>query len=165
MKKAIGVVVDIFLIILVILAILLVGVRVAGIRPYTVISGSMEPEYPVGSIVYVKDIEVKNVEVGDVITFVLDDKLNVATHRVVGVDFEEGYSTTKGDANNSNDGSPVYFENYLGKVVACIPYLGYIIEAITRRYFKYIFAVILSLTLGYMLASNLLKRKMVSGNK
>ncbi len=71
---------------IVLLAIALAGVRVLGLTPYAVLSGSMEPSYPVGSLIYVKKMQPADVRVGDVITFVVNDELLVATHRVVEVE-------------------------------------------------------------------------------
>ena len=107
----------------VVLAILLAGVRVVGITPYAVLSGSMEPVYPVGSMIYVKAAQPQEVEVGDPITFYLDEGL-VATHRVIEVNREEQYFRTKGDANNAEDGSPVLYANLIGKPMFCVPQLG-----------------------------------------
>lgn len=110
----------------VVAAILLVGVRLVGLEPYTVLSGSMEPTYPVGSLIYVKSVDPQEVTVGQPITFVLNEDLVVATHRVVEIDEENQYFYTKGDANESVDGSPVYFKNLIGVPVFSIPYLGYV---------------------------------------
>ncbi len=71
---------------IVLLAIALAGVRVMGLTPYAVLSGSMEPTYPVGSLIYVKKVDPSDVQVGDAITFVVNDALLVATHRVVDVE-------------------------------------------------------------------------------
>ena len=57
----------------VILAVALVGVRLVGLQVFTVLSGSMEPTYHVGSLIYVKDVDYKELEAGDVITFMLDE--------------------------------------------------------------------------------------------
>ena len=70
---------------IVLLAIALAGVRALGLTPYAVLSGSMEPTYPVGSLIYVKKMQPADVRVGDAITFVVNDDLLVATHRVVEV--------------------------------------------------------------------------------
>ena len=115
--------------IVVILAILLVGVRVAGIQVYTVLSGSMEPTYHVGSLIYVKPVDPFKLEAGDPITFMLDAD-TVATHRIVEVVPDENDSSvvrfrTKGDANDAVDGSLVHYKNVLGKPIATIPNLGY----------------------------------------
>lgn len=110
--------------VVVIFAILLVGVRLFGIRVYSVISGSMEPEYPVGSLIYVKSVEPESIEVGEVITYVLSNE-TPSTHRVVRIDKENSRFYTKGDANNTEDGAPVHFNNLIGKPIFKIPYLGY----------------------------------------
>ena len=96
----------------VVLAVLLAGVRLVGLTPYAVLSGSMEPTYPVGSMIYVKAADPADVKVGDPITFYLSEGL-IATHRVVSID-EAGFHT-KGDANNAEDGTPVARENLIGR--------------------------------------------------
>ena len=121
----------ILVVLIVILAILLGGVRLVGLRPFAVLSGSMEPAYHVGSLIYVKACDPADVEVGDPITFVLDEDLNVATHRVIEIDAENQHFYTKGDANNAPDGAPVYFKNLIGRPVFTIPYLGYFSNWIT----------------------------------
>lgn len=51
---------------------------------YTVISGSMEPAIPTGSLVYIKEMEPKDVQVDDVIAFYgTKDAASIITHRVV----------------------------------------------------------------------------------
>lgn len=109
----------------VILVILLGGVRLIGFTPYAVTSGSMEPKYKTGSVVYVKHIDPEKLDAGDVITFKLM-KDELATHRIVTVEkTDEGLQFwTKGDANNISDGSPVMAEDVIGKVQFTIPFLG-----------------------------------------
>ena len=119
-------------ILIVILAILLGGVRLVGLRPFAVLSGSMEPTYHVGSLIYVKPCDPEDVEVGDPITFVLDENLTVATHRVIDIDPDGEHFYTKGDANDAADGAPVYYKNLIGRPVFTIPYLGYFSNWITN---------------------------------
>lgn len=109
----------------ILMAVLLVGLRLFGLKTYTVLSGSMEPTYPVGALLYVKEVKPEEVEVGQPITFVLNEDLMMATHRVVEIDEENQRFYTKGDANASADGSPVHFNNLVGVPVFSIPYLGY----------------------------------------
>lgn len=54
MKKLWNMITTVLVALVVILAILLVGVRVIGLTPYVVLSGSMEPTYHTGSLIYVK---------------------------------------------------------------------------------------------------------------
>lgn len=114
----------------VILTLLLVGVRLGDIQIFTVLSGSMEPTYHVGSLIYVKEVDPFELEAGDVITYMIDEDTR-STHRIVEViQDEEDPSVirfrTKGDANEAVDGSLVHYKNVIGTPVFTIPYAGYI---------------------------------------
>ena len=126
MKKIWNFVTTLLVALVVVLAILLVGVRVVGLNPYVVLSGSMEPTYSVGDLLYVKSVDPDSVKIGDPITFVLNEDLVVATHRVVAIDAESRHFTTKGDANKTEDANPVHFNNLVGVPVFAIPLLGYV---------------------------------------
>lgn len=110
----------------VLLAILLAGVRIVGLTPFAVLSGSMEPNYHVGSLIYVQKVPPESIQVGDPITFVLNEDLVVATHRVVEIDRANSLFYTKGDANDVPDAAPVHFRNLIGKPVFSVPKLGYV---------------------------------------
>ena len=114
----------------VILALLLVGVRLVGFQVFTVLSGSMEPTYHVGSLIYVKDVDPFELESGDVITFMLSEE-TIATHRIIEVVPDEVDASvvrfrTQGDANEAPDGSLVHYKNVIGSPVFTIPKLGYV---------------------------------------
>ena len=79
-----GAISTILVVIVVLFALLLVGVRLIGLKPFTVLSGSMEPTYHTGSLIYVKSVDPMTIEAGTPITFMLDEN-TIATHRVVGV--------------------------------------------------------------------------------
>ena len=117
-------------VLVVLLAILLVGFRVVGLQVFTVLSGSMEPTYHVGALVYVKEVDPFQLDSGDVITFMLDED-TVATHRIVEVVVDEEDSSvvrfrTKGDANEAEDGALIHYKNVIGLPVFTIPKLGYV---------------------------------------
>ncbi len=120
-----------------ILAVLLVGVRLFGYTPFVVLSGSMEPAYPTGSLIYVKAAGAEEVQVGDPITFRKSGDI-VATHRVVAIDQAAGSFTTKGDANDAADASPVPYQALIGIPVFCIPYLGYVSGVLTQPPLMYL---------------------------
>ena len=133
-KKIWNIITNIIVVLAVILAVALVGVRLVGLQVFTVLSGSMEPTYHVGSLIYVKDVDYKELEAGDVITFMLDED-TVATHRITEVvpDEEEPDTLryrTKGDANDAEDGKLVHYKNVIGSPVFTIPYLGYFADYI-----------------------------------
>ena len=116
----------------VLLAVALVGVRLVGFEVYTVLSGSMEPAYHTGSVIWVQECEPEEVEVGDPITFVMNEDLLVATHRVIEIDEANQHFYTKGDANEAPDAAPVHFENLIGKPVFTVPHLGYFVSYIQQ---------------------------------
>ena len=120
-----------------VLAILLVGVRLVGIQPYTVLSGSMEPTYPVGSMIYVTSIEPEELEVGDPVTFYLGGT-TVATHRIIEIlpdplNPAARYFRTQGDANSTPDSEPFHSSRLIGKPVFNVPYLGYLSTYIQQQ--------------------------------
>jgi len=115
---------------IVVFAVFLMGSRLLGFRVFTVISGSMEPEYSVGDLIYVKEVDPATIKVNDVITFLLDENLTVATHRVVEIDAEKQHFYTKGDANKETDSKPVHFNNVIGVPKFSIPKLGYVSDFI-----------------------------------
>ena len=145
----------------VILAILLVGVRLVGLTPYVVLSGSMEPTYHTGSLIYVKKVDPFTIEAGTPITFMMDED-TIATHRVVGVVPDEEDSTvirfrTKGDANDAEDGTLVHYKNVIGTPVFSIPYLGYVSDYITNPPGMYIGFTVLGIIILMLFAPDLLR--------
>lgn len=118
----------------VVLAVALAGVRLAGIQVYTVLSGSMEPTYHTGSVIYVKKVDYTALRVGDPITFMVDEH-TVATHRIVDIIHDDEDPTvlrfvTKGDANADADAGTVHYKNIIGTPVFTVPYLGYVVNYI-----------------------------------
>lgn len=129
-KKIWNIATTAIVVVVVVFTVLLVGARLFGFNVLYVTSGSMEPEYPTGSLLYVKKVDPYKIEVGQVITFMLDED-TLATHRVVEILKDESDPSvirfvTKGDANNANDGTPVHYKNVVGTPVFSIPYLGYV---------------------------------------
>lgn len=124
-------------IVLILGALLMLGTRPFGYTPYVIMSGSMEPAYPAGSLVYVQKTDPLDVETGDPITFVLNEDLVVATHRVVSIDRNNQRFTTKGDANDNSDSSPVLFKNLIGVPRFQIPKLGFVVHAVSTPPGKY----------------------------
>lgn len=134
MKKGIKIlwntVTTIIVCIVVVVAMLLVGVRLIGLDVYMVLSGSMEPVYHTGSIVYVQEVDAFTLEVGDDITFMLNED-TIATHRIIEVLPDETDPTvvrfrTQGVNNDIPDEVPVHYKNVIGTPVFTIPYLGYV---------------------------------------
>ena len=93
-----------------------------GIQSFVILTGSMEPALPVGTIVITQQSSTYNKN--DIIAFKKDDK--TVTHRIVEVKNENNVFSykTRGDANNVDDIDLVRKDNILGKMVFLIPFLG-----------------------------------------
>ena len=117
------------LVISALLCALLVMPNLLGISLYTVMTGSMEPAIPVGSLVFVEPADPADLAGGDVVTYrgrlsEQDVSTSVITHRVVMNDPQAKELETKGDANNGMDILPVPYGEVIGKVVFSVPLLG-----------------------------------------
>lgn len=136
--------------------VLLVLPKIFGNNPVVVLSSSMTPNYPVGTIVYYHSIQKEKIKVNDVITFKTTNNKFV-THRVnklVDNKFE-----TKGDANNSPDAKLVDYKDVVGKVAPIsIPYLGYYVEFINTNFYIVI-GVVIILVLEFVLTNFNINRK------
>lgn len=146
--------------ILIILVILLVGVRLFGLRVYAVMSGSMEPSYPTGALIYVREIDPLTLRENDVITYRVNESLTV-THRIVDIVFDSENSDsvcfrTKGDANNVADGILVKPDNIIGIPVFTIPYLGYLAQFIQNPPGRYIALAVSVIIILYVIISDYL---------
>lgn len=134
LKRIFNFVTGLLVFLVVLLAFALVGVRLVGLNPFVVLSGSMEPTYHVGSLIYVKEVDYKELKVGDPITYMVSED-TVVTHRIIEIlPDEEDPDTlryfTQGDANDAPDGSSVHYKNIIGTPVFSIPYLGYVSDYI-----------------------------------
>ena len=96
--------------------------QLLGYSCYSVVSGSMEPEIPVGSVVYVEPAEPEDIHAGDVIAYWSDG--TVVTHRVVENRFVVGEFITKGDANEKEDIDPTPYNALIGRMKLHIPVVG-----------------------------------------
>lgn len=114
LRKLWSVITTLLVAVMVILAVLLVGVRVVGLTPYAVLSGSMEPTYHVGALIYVKDVAPADITVGMPITFVVNEDLLLATHRVVDIEVittrQEQVLDEAGNPVLDDEGNPVVEE-------------------------------------------------------
>lgn len=115
------------MIILIVLLIPFFVPRVVGLQTFSVISGSMEPVIPTGSLIYVKEVSVDDVKKNDVISF-YGKQGSIVTHRIQQID-SDGI-VTKGDANEDIDLMKVRGSQLIGKVLFSIPLLGYLTQSL-----------------------------------
>jgi signal peptidase len=110
-----------------VIAIVAVAVcAVLGVRPVVVISGSMEPTLPVGSLIFYRTVPAAEARPGDIVTVPRQDGASgLITHRVVEATTEGEVTSLrlKGDANETKDPLP-YVVTSVGSFVGQIPVAG-----------------------------------------
>jgi signal peptidase len=126
------------------IAAVIVVPRAMGWQGMVILSGSMEPDLPVGGLAFVESLsqdELAEVQPGDIITFETGRLSSLISHRVVEViPGEDGPSfITKGDANTAPDGAPIAAERVVGQVRYDLPYLGRVVEKLQNRSTYYLF--------------------------
>lgn len=99
--------------------------KLMGYELHSIISGSMEPEIPVGSLIYSKPVEAQSLAVDDIIVF-RNENFELVTHRIVELHDDE--IITKGDANQSADLFPITTGQVMGRVEYHMPVLGTVSE-------------------------------------
>lgn len=122
-KKIMGVI-AVFSYIIIGFTVLLTLPMVLGKKPMIVLSGSMKPTFPVGSLVYMESATFDEIQNGDVVTYGAE---GLVSHRVI--EKKESSLITKGDANIDSD-PEIKAEQIVGKVCdgISIPYAGYFLS-------------------------------------
>lgn len=127
--------------------------RIAGATPYTVLTGSMQPAYPPGTLVVVKPVNTDTLSVGDVVTVQLESGQDtVVTHRIDAIQHRldgEIQFITKGDANETADTEPRLPVQIRGEVWYSVPYVGYISTALTGSQRSWIVTAIAGVLIGF----------------
>ena len=127
--------------------------RVAGATPYTILTGSMRPAMPPGTLVVVRPVPMKEIGIGAVITYQLHSgEPDVVTHRVIAVGHTVGGKlrlTTKGDANPIADALPVRPVQVRGERWYYLPYAGYVNEVVNGRERHVVLIIVVSGLLLY----------------
>jgi signal peptidase len=133
-----------------VIAVVVVGLMLVpgllGLQRYAIVSGSMEPTIPKGSVVYDELVPVEDLRVGDVITFVPPPEYHISqpvTHRIVEIETGKENSTapgkltfrTKGDANEAMDAwTMVLDQPRQTRVAHHLPWIGYVYIALGQRW-------------------------------
>lgn len=126
--------------------------RVAGATPYVVLTGSMRPAMPPGTMVVVRPVPAERLGIGDVITYQLKSgEPTVVTHRIVAMGDVHGKPIfrTRGDANDDPDPAWVRPVQLRGEKWYAVPYLGYVTSAITAEQRHVALIGIVTLLFGY----------------
>lgn len=117
--------------------VLLLGIAVAviglptlvGGSAMTVLTQSMEPGLPPGTLVVIRPTPVDDIRVGDVVTYqIRSGESAVVSHRVTAKTYTDGELTfvTKGDNNDAVDPEPVREVQIRGTLWYSLPLLGWV---------------------------------------
>ncbi|WP_167041688.1 signal peptidase I [Salinibacterium sp. ZJ454] len=149
-----------FMLVLALAAAVIVVPAATGSVPLTVLTSSMEPTLPPGTLIVVRPVETGDIRIGDAITYQIESgKPAVVTHRVISISSSSDGSktfTTQGDNNGAPDAEPVVSEQVRGKVWYSVPWIGYVNQAVNGENRSWIIPTIagaLFLYAGYMMAS------------
>ncbi|MCT9621581.1 MULTISPECIES: signal peptidase I [unclassified Curtobacterium] len=108
--------------------VLIVVPKAAGSTPLTVLTQSMDPTLPPGTLLVVRPTPVENIRIGDVVTYqITSGQPAVISHRVVSVASSSDGSRTftlKGDNNALADPAPVTAAQVRGVVWYSLPDIG-----------------------------------------
>src|SRR5664279_4598044 len=123
------------LVAVVVLALILIVVpKVAGATPLTVLTQSMEPLYPPGTLIYVLPVKTSEIRLGDVITYQIESgKPAVISHRVIAINSPANGRRSfilKGDNNSDPDQAAVLPVQVRGRLWYSVPLLGWVNSAV-----------------------------------
>ncbi len=103
-----------------------------GYKLYSILTSSMEPTIPVGSLVLINTNHINDIKKNDIVTFLSNS--NAVTHRIVDINKQSHEFYTKGDANKSIDNGSIKKSDIEGKYIGHLPSLGMIlIKLQTKR--------------------------------
>lgn len=131
---------------------------VFGIKPFIVLSGSMESKIHKGDLILTKEIDPTKVKIEDVIAF-RDAENTVTTHRVIDIVEKEGesYFITKGDNNTTQDRNLVALKDIEGIYIGRIPGIGSIMSSLSEP--TTILILILGITIIFVIGFSISNKK------
>ena len=142
--------------------VLIVVPKVAGATPLTVLTSSMEPLYPPGTLIYVLPVAPADIRLGDVITYQIESgKPAVISHRVIAINSPANGKRTfilKGDNNSIPDQAAVLPVQVRGRLWYSVPLLGWVNSALNgskRSWIVDAIAVALFAYAAYMIISGI----------
>ncbi|QYH35310.1 signal peptidase I [Salinibacterium sp. M195] len=152
-----------FALVLLIGALVIVVPAIAGAMPLTVLTSSMEPGLPPGTLIVVKPIETNDIVRGDVITYQIESgKAGVITHRVTAITNSSDGTRTftlQGDNNDIADELQVLPVQVQGKLWYSVPWIGYVsnfVNGDSKSWLVPIIAIGLFIYAGFMIMSGII---------
>lgn len=131
---------------------------VFGIKPFIVLSGSMESEIHKGDLIFTRQVDPATLGIDDVIAF-RDAEGTVTTHRIIDMVEENGqvFFITKGDNNNTQDLNLVAFDDVEGEYIGRLPGLGSMMDGLSNP--TTLVIVILGITVIFVIGFSISNKK------
>ena len=140
--------------------------KVTGAIPLTVLTSSMEPGLPPGTLIIVRPVATEALRIGDVVTYqMVANDAKVVTHRIISITLHSDGSRSfivKGDNNSAPDDDPVLAEQVQGRLWYAVPYVGYVNNVLNGAHRAWIIPVLTVALFGYagfMVAGSVLDRR------
>lgn len=132
-----------------------------GIKPFIVLSGSMEDEIYKGDLIITKIVDPETVEIGDVIAF-RDEENTVTTHRIIDAVTKNGerYFITKGDNNKVQDRNLVELSDIEGIYLFRIPAVGTLMNTLAKP--TTFIILIVGITVLFFIGFNISNKKIAA---
>ncbi|GAA0959289.1 signal peptidase I [Frigoribacterium faeni] len=161
-----GLSVGLLLLVAALAVVLVIVPRATGSTPLTVLTSSMEPSLPPGTLLVVRPTSTEDIRVGDVVTYQIESgRPEVISHRVIEIVSSTDGTTsfvTKGDNNDAADEAAVLPVQVRGTLWYNVPWLGFVNQAVNgqaRAWIVPLLAVALFGYAGYMIATGLVQRR------
>lgn len=126
--------------------------KIVGGVPLTVLSPSMEPSLPVGTLLVVRPVEPEEIRIGDVVTYLpYPNDPTLVTHRVTEIAHHEDGSrvfTLQGD-NNAVPDRPVHDYQVRAVLMYSMPLLGYVSHWVNVDHQHWIIPVVAGALFAY----------------
>lgn len=129
-----------------------------GIKPFIVLSGSMETEIHKGDLILTKIVDPSTLKIDDVIAF-RDAEGTVTTHRIIDIVENEGvtYFITKGDNNNTQDMNLVEYADVEGIYIGRIPGVGSLMNSLSKP--TTVLVLVLGITIIFVIGFSISNKK------
>ena len=152
---AVGVAISgaLLLIVLALFALLVIVPKVLGATPLTVLTSSMEPRLPPGTLIVVGPVNTDDLSIGDVATYqITSGQPDVITHRIIAISSSTDESRSfqfQGDNNSLPDSDLVQSAQIQGRLWYAVPWIGFANSAVNGTSRALIVPAVAVALLGY----------------
>lgn len=151
----VGLSVAALLLVVLLAAVAIVVPRLTGAVPLTVLTSSMEPSLPPGTLIVVQPVDPDDLVIGDVVTYqIRSGEPAVITHRIISITSATATGRTfelQGDNNADPDPDPVVDEQIQGRLWYAVPFIGFVSSAVNGESRAWIVPIAAGLLLSYAL--------------